>query len=511
MPDSSPPARFLLFTVFLTGAAVLIIEVTATRLLAPYFGNTIYSLSSVLTVILGALSAGYYLGGRLADRFPHTRYFYSVIAVSGLALLLTKVLSTIILPLLSAVLGLDTGPLLASLLLFTLPAALLGTLSPYAIRLIHSSASASGVGSISGTVYFVSTLGSIAGSLGTGFFLIPLFGLDRIITATALGLVFLGIWGLKFRPAVQITLLFIAALILSRVFHNPPSPYPNTIFSMDGLYQKIYIVENNSRNPTARYLIQDRNFSAGIYLNSTDHVFEYTRYFSLYRVFMPRAKNILAVGGGGYTTPRHFLAEIPDARVDVAEIEPFLYPLSLKYLNLSPDARLNNFTTDARLFLRQADKPYDIIFADAYSSLLSIPVHLASREFFQLARDHLSPDGLFIGNFIGSFTPVKNSYLLSQIKTFINVFPNTYLFVHYPDRLDMSQNVIFLGLNSQDKPDLKTLLTRTPLLAVSDPLSHYIDPSKLKLDHYPVFTDNYNPSEHFLAGDLRDSYTLHLK
>jgi len=75
----------------------------------------------------------------------------------------------------------------------------------------------------------------------------------------------------------------------------------------------------------------------------------------------------------------------------------------------------------------------------------------------------------------------------------------------------MSQNVIFLGLNSQDKPDLKTLLTRTPLLAVSDPLSHYIDPSKLELDHYPVFTDNYNPSEHFLAGDLRDSYTLHLK
>jgi len=120
--------------VFITGACVLVLEVVATRVLSPYFGNTIYTVSSILGVILAALSLGYYLGGRLADKHPTAAWFYGLILVSGLAVIVLETIIIFILLSLGTSLSLVYGPLAASLILFFLPAWLLGTLSPYAIN-----------------------------------------------------------------------------------------------------------------------------------------------------------------------------------------------------------------------------------------------------------------------------------------------------------------------------------------------------------------------------------------
>jgi len=129
--------NILLITVFITGACVLVIEIVAVRILSPFFGNTIFTFSSVITVILAALSLGYYFGGRLADKRPSEKLFYSIIVVSGLTVFLLHILSLLVLPALSQQFSLMFGPLVASSLLFLLPAFLLGILSPFVIKLME--------------------------------------------------------------------------------------------------------------------------------------------------------------------------------------------------------------------------------------------------------------------------------------------------------------------------------------------------------------------------------------
>src|SRR5687768_18469545 len=195
--------RFLLpLVVFLTGACVLIVEVLAVRVFSPYYGNTIYTVSSVITVILLALSIGYYAGGVSADRRPSRERFFGVILASGIVLLVLYVVGIVTLPAVSGALSIQVGPLVSAATMFLLPALLLGMVSPYAIKLQTLAAPASGVGQVAGTIFFWSTLGSITGSLLAGFVLIPNVGIDRVMVAVgvllfALGFVPLLILGVK--------------------------------------------------------------------------------------------------------------------------------------------------------------------------------------------------------------------------------------------------------------------------------------------------------------------------
>ena len=136
----------LLASVFITGAAVLIVEITATRILSPYFGNTIYTVSSVIGVVLAALSIGYYVGGIMSDKYPSLKIFFAIIVVSGFTVLLLRLLIYFSLPFLANNFSLISGPLISSLFLFFLPSFLLGTLSPYAIKLQQKSLEKEGVG-----------------------------------------------------------------------------------------------------------------------------------------------------------------------------------------------------------------------------------------------------------------------------------------------------------------------------------------------------------------------------
>ncbi len=200
---STLPPWVLPGVVFLTGACVLIVEVLGVRVLSPFYGNTIYTVSSVISVILLALSAGYYAGGILADRRPSLSWFFTLILSSGLLLLLLHVFGTMALPSLGAALSLETGPLVSAALLFLLPALLLGTLSPYAVKLQSVYCPGIGIGRAAGTIFFWSTLGSITGSLLAGFVLIPRFGVAGILTATGLLLVALGLIPILGRVGTQ--------------------------------------------------------------------------------------------------------------------------------------------------------------------------------------------------------------------------------------------------------------------------------------------------------------------
>lgn len=508
--------KILLFVVFTTGACVLVIEVVATRILAPYFGNTIYSVSSIIGVVLAALSFGYYFGGSYADKFPFAKKFYQIIWLSGLATLLLELLTSLLLPRVAYFLPPISGPLIASIFLFLVPSFLLGMLSPFAIKLQESRFPDYGVGKLSGEIFFASTLGSILGSLATGFYLIPNFGINTIVNGVGITLIVVGFvgWfasGVKKNSNFKIrgfpVSLFISLLAISTVLSLPRFSSPKILYSKDGLYEKIVVYDTLFKGKSARLLALDAGLSSGIYLDSKELAFDYTKYYVLYKVFGVDVKKALFIGAGTYTTPNELVKELPKVEVDVVEIEPSLYEIAKKYFGTVEDKRLVNIVNDGRRYLFDTDKNYDLIFSDAYSSIYSIPVHMTTKEFFQLAYSKLNDDGIFLANIIGDLGRGKQSLIFSEIKTFMQVFDNSYFFAVEDPGLTSPQNIIFVGYKGKSKIDFGSKnISEDKNETIANLGSKLVNLKRFNLSNYPVLTDNYSPIETLAAQVLRSNY-----
>jgi spermidine synthase len=501
----------LLLSVTLAGLAVLIIEITATRMLAPFFGNSIFTISSVIGIVLAALGVGYYLGGWLADRKPSAVWFFSLIVTAGFSVLLLQFFNAVLLPGIAYKLSLINGPLIVSLLMFFLPAMFLAMLSPFAITLLHAREADRGVGNASGLVFFWSTLGSIAGSLSTGFLLIPHWGIGNIIVGVGSGLVLLGGVGLlltrklpKILP-LGLTLVGLASgIALGQI---AVADDHSIVFSADGLYEKIVVRDIRYRNRTARILLQDRNISGGLHLDDGSMAFDYTKYFDLYRLFTPDLKTALAIGGGTYSVPRSILRDSPQAIVDVAEIDPTLHPLAVRYFALPDDPRLRNHVVDGRRFLHDTAERYDLVFSDAYRSFISAPAQFATLEFFRLARSRLKEDGVLIANFYGSLAPDTRATIYSVLRTMRIAFPQVYVIATVGPESEELQNFIFIGHNVSN-PDQRIDLREAAAVEFAYSMLQGVAALELRptdalVNSHAVLTDDYAPVEYYAANAIR--------
>jgi len=504
-------ARYVLpAVVFLTGASVLIVEVLAVRVLSPYYGNTIFTVSSVISVILLALSVGYYAGGAFADRNPSPRSFFGLILVSGIALLALHALGTLLLPRFSGALSIEIGPLVSSALLFLLPALFLGMLSPFAVKLQSVNCPDKGVGKVAGEIFFWSTLGSITGSLLAGFVLIPRFGIDRILIANGMMLFVLGFVPLLTLRAgfARMGAALVAALLALGAAYAAQRSGEAIVYRTDGVYQRITIYEGEQLGRPTRFLLLDRSESGAMFLDSNDPrdlAYDYTKYYALYKIFTPRVEHALVLGGGAYSIPKALLRDLPGVDVDVAEIEPSLFDLAKRYFAVPNAARLHNHVEDGRRFLHDAARSYDLIFGDVYYSYFSVPPHFTTQEFFALARDRLAPGGVFIANMIGDLSRRQPSLILAEIKTFKTVFPNSYFFtVESPEKTGLIQNVTLVGYNSDRHVDVRS----PPVSTSPDPLVRFLRYKALDIDGryelspYPVLTDTFSPVEYLTARVL---------
>ena len=506
----------------MTGASVLIVEVLAVRILSPYYGNTIFTVSSVISVILLALSVGYWAGGTLADRHPSLEWFFGIILASGLLLLLFHALGALALPRLSAALSLATGPLVSATVLFLIPALLLGTLSPFAVKLQSVFVPGEGVGRVAGRIFFWSTLGSITGSLLAGFVLIPRFGINRILVSTGIVLFALGFVPLVVLRAKRSRLgaSFVALAILLGTAWWTQTPVAqallgvresNVVYSKDGVYQKITIYEGEYYGRPTRFLLLDRSESGAMFLDSddpTELVYDYTKYYSLYKIFTPRVRNALVLGGGAYSIPKALLAEVPDAEVDVAEIEPSFFDLAKQYFRASESPRLHNYVQDGRRFLQDSPRTYDLIFGDVYYSYFSVPPQFTTKEFFALAKSKLGRDGVFVANMIGDLSRRQPSLIMAELRTFQTVFSNSYFFaVDAVDKVNLVQNITLVGYNSDRIVDVDA----PPVTTHPDPLIRFLRFKALDVDRrfelspYPVLTDDFSPVEYLTARVLQRS------
>jgi spermidine synthase len=501
----------LLLSVTLTGMAVLIIEIAATRILAPYFGNSIFTFSSVISIILAALSLGYYFGGRLSDRKPSEALFFILIVIAGLAVLLLQLFNATLLPGMAYKLSMINGPLIISVLLFFLPAMFLAMLSPFAIKLLHTRHAENGVGKAAGLVFFWSTLGSIAGSLSAGFLLIPHWGVGNIVIGVGLCLVLLGSTGILYfsvrHKSISVSLIFLGlifSLVLKQLVTAEDKGF---VYVADGLYEKIVVRDIVYQGRNTRILLQDRNVSSGMFLDDESMAFDYTKYFDLYRLFTPGLKTALAIGGGAYSVPKEILRDSPSAIVDVAEIEPTLRALAREYFFLPDDARLRDHLIDGRRFLHDTPELYDLIFSDAYSSLISAPLQFTTQEFFSLAKRKLRENGVFMANYYGGLAQDARPMIYSVLKTMRTVFPQVYVIATAGTDTDALQNFIFIGHNSA-KPHTRIGLQQAEAYTFSYPKLNKVaglelHPADDLVESYFLLTDDFSPVEYYAANVIR--------
>ncbi|HHV55527.1 MAG TPA: fused MFS/spermidine synthase [Firmicutes bacterium] len=474
----------LYLIVFLSGAVLMGLEMIGSRLLAPTFGTSIYVWGALITVVMAALTLGYYLGGRMADRRPSLGVMGLILALAGLLVGFLPVWSASVNQALAG-LGPRAGSLLAAVAFFFLPSTLLASISPYSVKL--ASRSLTTIGKTAGRLSALSSAGSILGTLVTSFFLIPALGVRNIVHMLGLILLLLAAAALTFarrqhlasetgepvrqsiprakhgdrgpaatRPSqiaidgglssrsrlasLTSLLLLFAALILVLVWRFvviEASPHPpgsaTILYSRDTLYHHITVDDYQG----VRHLHFDNSFQSGMYLDDPLRMaFAYTSYLHLGVVARPRPERMLFIGLGGGSAPARFLHDYPSLRqVDVVEIDPEVVNVARRFFRLPDDPRLRIIVQDGRLFVEQAAaavragraQRYDLIVVDAYFAD-AIPYHLTTYEFISSLDAILARDGAVVSNIIGALAGPKARLLASMTRTFAQVFPTWYLF-----------------------------------------------------------------------------------
>jgi spermidine synthase len=387
------PARRIQIVAAVVGAASLGAEIAAARLLAPWFGASTIIWANTIATVLVALSAGYWVGGRLADRDP-TMAGLSRLVLGAAALL--AVVPFIAGPFLRvSVEALDrveagafVGSLLAVLILVATPVLLLGAVAPYAVRL--SVRTVEEAGRVAGRLYAISTLGSLVGVFLAALVLVPLVGTRRTFLTFALALALVAVPALGRRFALAP--LALAGLIAIPVGTVKATGGARVIWDSETEYQYARVVQEVDGE-----LRLELNEGEAIHSVYRPGAFLTGDYWDemLVLPFAARARpprSVAILGNAAGTTARAFGHFFPRTRVDGVEIDGELSDVGRRLFDLrGPNLHLH--TADARPFLRRAHRRWDVVVIDAYRQPY-IPFYLATREFFELVRDHLEPGGV---------------------------------------------------------------------------------------------------------------------
>jgi spermidine synthase len=389
--------RLLPALVFTVGAASLGAEIAAARLLAPYFGASTIVWANTIGVVLVALSIGYWLGGRFADRHPDLRGLCALVLAAACLLALVPFLARPFLSFsvdafedLSAFTFL--GSLFGVLTLVAVPVVLLGACAPYAIRLAVKDLSHSG--EVAGRLYALSTAGSLLGTMSAALLLIPFLGTQRTFLVFAAALALVAVAGLGWRFAAAPAALVAATLL--PIGTVKASGDGEVLFETETEHQYVRVIEQPDGDRVLELNEGQANHSLyrpGTYLTQDYWDGFLTLPFAV--LDRPPAR-IAMLGNAAGTVARAYGHYFPASAIDGVEIDGELADLGRRFFGLH-NPRLVTYTEDARPFLHRSDGGYEAIFVDTYRQPY-IPFYLVTKEFFQLGRDRLVPGGVVVVN-----------------------------------------------------------------------------------------------------------------
>ncbi|MBN2385525.1 MAG: fused MFS/spermidine synthase [Anaerolineales bacterium] len=506
--------RYLYFTVFVSGMTTLAGEFAASRLLGNVFGTSNLVWAAIIGLILVYLTVGYFLGGRWADRSPHARTLFAILAWGAFSL---GVVPYVAGPVLRAAasafdtlrVGVLAGAFAAVLVLFTIPITLLGMISPFAIRL--SMEDPGKAGNVAGTIYGISTIGSFIGTFLPTLILIPTIGTTRTFLVFSLLLLCVAIAGLRMSVGVRKALPYlwmVLALALLAVFGGRGSIKATSgqIYETESAYNYIQVLEYNG----TRYL----RLNEGQGIHSQYHP-EMLNYGGPWQQFLvgpffyagrtpEQVERIAVVGLAAGTTARQAEAVFPNVVIDGWEIDPAIVAVGRAYFAMNL-ANLNVYVQDGRWGLEQSPAVYDLIIVDAYRPPY-IPPHLTTREFFQIAADRLQPDGVLAIN-IGR-APGDRRLIDGLATTIGTIFPSIYVM----DIPGTFNSILYATLQPTDAGDLQKNLFALLARGDVDPLlleSLWVSWENLQPapQQTVVFTDDLSPIE-WLTNNLILNFLL---
>ncbi len=473
---------WLFLTVTISGGAVMILELLGTRIIAPYYGVSLYVWSSLIAVTMIALALGYYLGGFLADRYDKLRLAH-VFMLAALASALIPFISGPVMQLTNP-LGIRGGAFLSALLLFTIPLTALAMVGPFVIKL--ATQDLQGVGRAAGSVYAVSTLGSVVATLLLGFLLLPVLGTRSIIFALSIVLLLLALaWMMQdkagfTRAAANLPLGLVGLVVALLSVNGYAKPHASgqgfkVQHEEESVYGWVRVIDD-VRNGN-RLLLSDSSVLSAVKLENGRSLLSYQSVLGGLPLFRPTAKDALLIGLGGGHVARDLKSK--GLATDTIEIDPVVAQASIDYFHFKPTGDF--IVGDARYEIKKLNKHYDFIIHDCFTGG-SEPTHLLTVEMLRELRGLLTEQGVLALNYVGFTQGEGTAAVASVYKTLQQVLPNVSVFVTEKEEFT---DFIFLASNQPITLDPASVDARVQWL-----LDHqYVITDAAGI----VITDDFNP------------------
>ncbi len=486
-------------TVFITSAILLVLEIVAGRLLAPYIGVSLYTWTSIIGVILAGLSLGNWVGGVIADRGASETTVGVILAIGALACFgILSLLMLVARPLQVSELSLLSASFVYVLSLFFLPAVLLGVVTPLlttiALKLDDRT------GHVVGRMHALAALGSIVGTFVTGYWLVQTIGTKNIVMGTSAVLACLAVPYLKtLRPRIPIAagaLLLFGALAFTTYkvqgFVNPCDRESN--------YYCLRVVDEHDfrGQVAARSLVLDHlSHSINVrsapddlwmsYVHAMDEMIHYHR-------SNPGSLRYFFAGGGAYTLPRALRYRYPDADITVSEIDPMVTAVAKSELYFdSDDIRIIH--GDARIALQSLeDGKFDVVVTDVYHDI-AIPYHLTTVEYHRLVKSRLETEGMHLMNVVDAF---PDAMLVKSIsKTLQTQF--RYVDIWLEPTAEVPTRMTYLISATDRFPPPESLKSQNGEYRIWHRVTDYVHNTGTPVNSTPILRDDFAPVEKLVS------------
>ena len=442
--------------VFLSGAIGMGLELIAARVLSPYVGSSNVVWTSIIGIILVSMSFGYYIGGKLADKKADLNALANILLLAALTTSFIPILETIVVKNLAGMINnLIIAAIICAIIVFSIHSFILAMVSPFAVKI--KSDQEKEIGTVSGRISSISTIGSIVGTFLMGFVLIPRIGVSNINIGVTLLIIIMSLVARNqyTKKEVWVTILLICVMGITSIIGKFIFKLnnPDILLDTDSQYSRIWVKQIATKTNKYKTLQVDTGLES--YIDSDGNMgAEYLKYYDLFEYFNKDANSTLLIGGAAYTYPIHYLQKYQNKKIDVVEIDNKMTEIAEDEFGLdSSNPNLSIYDQDGRSYLNYTNKKYDVILLDAFKGV-NAPFELTTYEALNNAKNALNENGIVLTNIISSLEGEQSDFIKYEYATYKAVFDDVKVFaVRDRENTELRQNVILVGIKGNPKID----------------------------------------------------------
>lgn len=446
-------------TVFICGAMTMVLELVAARVLSPYVGSSNPIWTSIIGIMLVSMSLGYWIGGKIADKKQDLADLSQFILISAITTSLIPLLETLVVNGLAQIIDqLIIVAIVSATFLFGIPSFMLATASPIAVKSKNNEQKE--VGTVSGKISSLSTIGSIVGTFVAGFILIPNIGVSNIILGSSIILLLLStiIHPNKNKKHMIYMVLILIGIIILNVAgkYLLKKEHPDIIKDVDSEYSRIWVTNITSANGTKFKTLQvDTGLESYMNEKTGEMGAKYLTYYDLFEYYNKKANKTLMIGGAAYTYPKHYLKKYENKKIDVVEIDKKMTEIAKEEFDLDlGNSNLKIYHQDGRSYLNYSKEKYDTILIDAFKGL-NAPFELTTYEAMCKAKNMLNENGVVITNIISALEGEKAKFIQHEYATYKAVFDDVKLFAVKTSDRTQTQNLILVGIKGHPEMNME--------------------------------------------------------